>query len=72
MKNVTLSADADLIAKARSIARAQGKTLNTVFEEWLLEFTAGEADQRSSDGLMKSLKHVDAGRHFHREELNER
>jgi hypothetical protein len=35
MKNVTLSADADLIEQARLVARTQHKTLNAVFREWL-------------------------------------
>ena len=35
MKNITLSADEDLIERARQIARAQHKTLNAAFREWL-------------------------------------
>jgi uncharacterized protein (DUF4415 family) len=35
MKNVTLRADADLIEQARAVARAQRKTLNGAFREWL-------------------------------------
>jgi predicted transcriptional regulator len=72
MKNITLSADEDLIEKARSIARAQRKTLNTAFREWLVQFTASDGDAQSFDALMKNLRHVEAGRRFTREELNER
>jgi predicted transcriptional regulator len=72
MKNVTLSADEDLIERARSIARAQRRTLNAAFREWLQNFTAGESNVRNFDALMKNLRAVDAGRHFSRDELNER
>jgi predicted transcriptional regulator len=72
MKNITLSADEDLIERARTIARAQHKTLNAVFREWLVQFTASSGEAQSYDLLMKRLKHLDAGKHFNREEMNER
>jgi predicted transcriptional regulator len=72
MKNITLSADEDLIDRARLIARAQRKTLNAVFREWLAQFTASAGDAQSFDALMKRMKHVDAGKHFSRAEMNER
>jgi predicted transcriptional regulator len=72
MKNITLSADEDLIEKARSLARAQRKTLNQAFREWLAQFTATEGDAQSFDELMKNLHNVEAGKRFSREELNER
>lgn len=72
MKNVTLSADEDLIEQARLIARAQRKTLNAAFREWLVQFTAAPGSGREVDSLMKRLRHVKAGRHFTREEMNER
>jgi predicted transcriptional regulator len=72
MKNITLSADEDLIERARAIARAQHKTLNAVFREWLAHFTASPGEAQSYDELMKRLKHLDAGKHFSREEMNER
>ena len=72
MKNVTLSADEDLIEKARLIARAQRRTLNTAFREWLAEFTASQGDAESYDAAMKNLRNVDSGGHFTRDELNER
>jgi hypothetical protein len=72
MKNVTLSADEDLIEQARLVARSQRKTLNAAFREWLLQFTAQSGNGQEVDSLMKRLCHVDAGRHFTREEMNER
>jgi hypothetical protein len=55
MKRVTFSADDELIEKARQIARAQKRTLNAAFREWLVQFTeqAGRAEEYGS--LMKRL-----------------
>jgi predicted transcriptional regulator len=72
MKNITLSADEDLVEKARTLARAQRRTLNAAFREWLVEFTSREGSAQDYDALMKKLTHVNAGRHFSRDELNER
>jgi len=72
MKNVTLSADADLIEKARLLARTQHRTLNAAFREWLTQFTAGESDAQSFALLMKQMRHVEAGRRYTRDEMNER
>ena len=72
MKNITLSADEDLIEKARTIARAQRRTLNAAFREWLAQFTAGEGDAHSYSALMKTLRNVDAGGRYTRDQLNER
>lgn len=72
MKNITLSADEDLIEQARSVARSQRKTLNQAFREWLNVYTAQRSSGKEFDALMKDLKHVRAGRHFTRDEMNER
>ncbi len=39
VKNITLSADADLIEKARQVAKSEHKTLNAAFREWLEFYT---------------------------------
>lgn len=72
MKNVTLSADEHLIEQARQIANARHKTLNSVFREWLEQYTAQSGNASDFDSLMKRLKHVDAGRRFSRDEMNAR
>lgn len=72
MKNITLSADEQLIEQARLLAKSQHKTLNSLFREWLARFTAGSGDTQEFDSLMKRLQHVRAGRRFTREEMNER
>jgi len=72
MKNVTLSADADLIEQARAVARARHKTLNAAFREWLQQYVADSGSAQEVDSLMKRLRHVRPGRHFTRAEMNER
>jgi predicted transcriptional regulator len=72
VKNITLSADEDLIEKARAIARAQRRTLNDSFREWLKQFAASDGDAQQFHDLMARLKHIDAGRRFTRDEMNER
>ena len=72
MKNITLSADEDLIEQARLIARTQRRTLNEAFREWLTQFTASAGDGQGFDALMHRLHGVDAGRRFSRDEMNER
>ena len=72
MKNITLSADADLIEQARAVARTQQKTLNAAFREWLEHYAAQSGNAEAVDALMKRLKHVRAGGHFTRDEMNER
>jgi hypothetical protein len=72
MRSIKLSADKDLIARARLVARAQHNTLNAAFREWPVQFPASVGDAQSFDALMKRMKHIDAGKHFSREEMNER
>ena len=72
MKNITLSADERLIEQARLLAKSRHKTLNALFREWLEHLTAQIGGPREFDALMKRLKHVQAGRRFTRDEMNER
>jgi hypothetical protein len=72
MKNITLSADEQLIEQARLLAKSQHKTLNALFREWLEQFAAQNGGTQEFDALMKRLKHVQAGRRFSRDEMNER
>lgn len=72
VKNVTLSADEHLIEQARSLAKAQHKTLNSLFREWLHQLTTQHGETQSYEALMQRLGHVRAGRRFSRDEMNER
>lgn len=72
VKNITFSADEDLIEQARSVARSQRKTLNDMFRDWLRQLTSQSGDASEVKSLMRRLRHVRAGRRFSREEMNER
>ena len=72
MKNITLSADEDLIDQARQIARTQKRTLNEAFREWLVQFTQQDGNSEEYAALMKRLRYVRPGRRFTRDEMNER
>jgi len=72
VRNVTLSADEHLIEQARSVAKAQHKTLNMLFREWLHQLTTQHGETQSYEALMQRLGHVRAGRRFSRDEMNER
>ena len=72
LKNVTLSAREDLIEQARERARAEDRTLNDAFREWLEQFTRPLENNSDFHSLMEKLQHVRPGKRFSREELNER
>jgi hypothetical protein len=70
MKTITFSADEELIERARLVAKAQGRTLNAAFREWLKQFSGQGGSAQEYASLMKRLKHVRAGRRFIRAEMN--
>jgi predicted transcriptional regulator len=72
MKNITLSADEELIERARAVARSQHTTLNAAFREWLRQYSGRVEAAARYDALMKSFSHINSGRKFTREEMNER
>jgi hypothetical protein len=72
VKNITFSADDDLIEQARNVAKTHRKTLNDAFREWLTHFVAQAGSVQEFDSLMSRFQHIRATRHFSRDELNER
>lgn len=72
MKKIMLSADENLIEQARLAAKSQRTTLNEAFRVWLRQFAQRPGNIQEFDSLMKRLKHVDSGRRFARDEMNER
>lgn len=73
VKNITFSAEEDLLEKARSKAVLQHKSLNEAFREWIRQYAyAGKNLSSNYASLMKKLAKVDAGRKFTRQEMNER
>ncbi|MGH9417916.1 MAG: hypothetical protein ACRD01_14945 [Terriglobales bacterium] len=73
MKNITLSADEQLIEEARELARSRNKTLNEEFRQWLEDYTGRRHRVDAYREAMKRLSYVHTGgRKFTRDEMNER
>ena len=72
LKNITFSADQPDIERAREVARSQNTTLNELFRDWLRGIARYEVRAEDYRTLMARLRHVNSGRKFTREEMNER
>ncbi len=73
MKNITFSADEQLIEFAREEARARRTTLNSLFREWLDELARRDEMRAKADEAIRNLSaHLSFDRKLTREELNER
>jgi hypothetical protein len=76
MKNITLSAPAEVIAKARSYAKEHNKTINQLIREYL----AGLATKQDRDALVEEFDDIvrqnacypEEGWRFNREEIYQR
>jgi hypothetical protein len=71
VKNITLSADENLIEQARKAAADQNTTLNAAFREWLEQYSGRARWLQEYDAIMERTKYVKADRKYTREELNE-
>ncbi len=71
LRNITLSAEQDLIEMARAKARASKTTLNHEFRNWLRQFTNTKKDSIWYFDFMKQFEGVNSGRKFKREEFYE-
>ncbi len=74
MKNITLSADENLIEAARQRAAAEHTTLNEQFRIWLEDYSRRK--QRADEAMavverIRTYAHT-GGRKFTRDEMNER
>ncbi|MEM0967036.1 MAG: hypothetical protein AAGJ81_12890 [Verrucomicrobiota bacterium] len=72
MKNVTFSADEELIELARAEARTRKTTLNTLFREWLEDLAKRDERRERVDAVFEEMERYNAGRKFSRVEMNER
>jgi hypothetical protein len=73
VKNITLSADENLIAEARRTAAEQHTTLNAAFREWLEQFSGRARKMREFDEFFaRTQKYFTVDRKYTRDELNER
>jgi len=73
MKNITFSADEQLIDQARRRAVRQGNTLNEEFRRWLADYVRQEERLGRFDQVARRLRgKVRVGRKLDREEMNAR
>ena len=74
MKNITLSADDNLIEAARARARAENTTLNEEFRRWLADYVRQQNRVDAAMALIEELCEEvrTGGRKFTRDEMNER
>jgi hypothetical protein len=73
VKNITLSADENLIEQACKAAADQNTTLNAAFREWLQQFSGRQRWLREYDELMElTKKYMTVDRKYTRDEMNER
>ena len=74
MKNITLSADENLIEGARRRALSEHTTLNEQFRLWLQNYVRREQQAAEAMRVMRELQGsiFTGGRKFTRDEMNER
>lgn len=74
MRNITLSADENLIEAARRRAAAEHTTLNEQFRLWLAEYARRRHQAEEAKAVIEELrKYVRTeGKKFTRDEMNER
>jgi hypothetical protein len=72
LKNITLSAEEELIEKARDRARREKTTLNATFRQWLRQYVSRTTKTADYHSFMDSLDYARPGRKFTRDELDER
>lgn len=74
MKNITLSADDQLIEAARARARSEHTTLNAQFRLWLENYVQRKKQAEDAMALVEHMRTYvsTGGRKFTRDEMNER
>lgn len=72
MKTITLSADERFIEEARRRAKAERRSLNDAFREWIAGYARLPQDVEQIQSLMKELSYATPGKKLSRDEMNER
>lgn len=72
MKNITLTADDDLINAARERARSENTTLNAQFRIWLAGYARKQRLQQYEAVMVNLRGKLVVGRKRSRDEMNER
>jgi predicted transcriptional regulator len=70
LKKITFCADSDLIEKARRLARLNHSSLKKEFQIWLEQYV--NSSHSELDSIVSKMDYVRIGRHFSREDMNER
>ena len=71
IRNITLSAEEEWIARAREKAAAEKSTLNNLFRRWIKQYIDRGQSETEIDQVMDSIDYVYSGKKFTRDELNE-
>jgi len=66
VRNITLSAEEDLIERARLRAAQEKNTLNAAFREWLERYAGRQTGSQKLAQLMQRLAHVRSSRRISR------
>ena len=72
LKNITFSAEEDLIRRARERAAAERTTLNDEFRCWLEKYVERPKTAEAFADLINRFEYIQPGRSFRRDEMNER
>lgn len=72
MKNITLTADENLIDAARAQARADNTTLNEQFRLWLAEYARKQRLRQYETAMGELRGKLVVGKKLTRDEMNER
>ncbi|NJM28141.1 MAG: hypothetical protein HC856_07720 [Pseudanabaena sp. RU_4_16] len=72
LKNITLSANRQIIELARAKAARENSTLNAQFRAWLERYISTDSKLVDYESLMDRLTYGQPGKKFSRDEMNER
>ena len=73
MKNITFSADANLINAARQVAASRNTALNAEFRVWLANYVRqGKQTAQAMSAVRELQGKLRVGRKLSRDEMNER
>jgi hypothetical protein len=72
LKNITFSAEPELIIRARKKAEERRSTLNAEFRRWLEGYANSPLNELEFEHLLEKMENIKFERSFSRDELNER
>jgi len=72
MRNITLSADEDVIDKARNRAQRENRSLNDAFRDWIAGYSGRNEKKLTLREIQKRWSHIKTGGPFTRDEMNAR